>query len=159
MILTSKKTVEELKYKLEVITQLCPKSKVFVSPVLPSRLPGMNKNIIRYNRLVNSMLQQYFPCMWFASVFSFCDNQGLLSYKLTRDGDTIHLGPRGIAKFVSHIKHCVFIREASERKFSNTFSNKRASSSKKTNHVRSTSPVLNPSQESSSSTVVGTDNP
>ena len=144
-----KKTVEELRLKLEVITQLCPKSKVFVSPVLPSRLPHMNKNIIRYNQLVDSMLKQFFPDMWFASVYSFVDNQGLLASRLTRNGDSIHLGPRGIAKFVSHLKYCVFTRETSERKLSRSRNVK----------ARSVSPILNPSQESTSSTVVGPPDP
>ena len=140
-------TVDELKCKLEIITQLCPRSKVFVSPVLPTRLPQMNRNIIRYNQQVNSMIQQYFPDTWFASVYSFCDNQGLLSYKLTRNGDAIHLGPRGIAKFVSHIKYCVFSREANERKFST----RKLYATSMRDHVNH----VNPSQESSSSTVVG----
>ena len=136
-------TVNELKTKLEIIEQLCPKAKVFVSPVLPSRLPRMNQNIMTFNNLVESMLQQYLPNTWFASVSSFLDNQGLLSTKLTRGNDTIHLGPRGIAKFVSHIKYCVFTRETRERKDS----------------VRDLiGPTYNSSQESTS-TVVGTTYP
>ena len=109
-------TVEELRCKLEIIKQLCPKAKVFVSPVLPSRLPRMNQNIMRYNKLVNSMLMQYFPDVWFQSVRTFLDNQGLLSTRLARGSDEIHLGPRGIAKFVSYFKSCIFSREVCDRK-------------------------------------------
>jgi hypothetical protein len=107
----------------------------------------MNQNIIRYNKLVDSMLQQRFPDTWFASVYSFVDNQGLLSSKLTRGSDSIHLGPRGVAKFVSHIKSCVFTREASDRKVSGVKVS-----------ARGMNDPINPSQESTS-TVVGPSDP
>ena len=109
------KAVDELQLKLRGIKQLCPKSKIFVSPVLPSRIPQMNGNIMMYNEIVDSMLRKYFPDIWFKDVYSFLDSQDLLSTKFTRANDKIHLGPRGIAKFVSHIKLCVFSREASNK--------------------------------------------
>ena len=45
-------------------------------------------------------------------VSSFLDSSGLLASSFTRNGDSIHLGPRGISKFVSIIKLEIF------RKFS-----------------------------------------
>ena len=107
--------VDELKCKLTTIKQVCPKAKVFVSPVLPSRLPRMNANIVTFNRIVDSMLLMCFPDVWFEGVSSFLDSDGLLSSKMTRGSDKIHLGPRGIAKFVSHVKRCIFQREVKSR--------------------------------------------
>ena len=102
--------VEKLHEKLTVVKQLCPKASVFVVPVLPSRIKAMNDNIRFYNNLVDKMLEDCFPEIWFSSVRSFLDSQGLLSVKLSRNGDKIHLGSRGIALYVSLMKLCVFKR-------------------------------------------------
>ena len=107
--------VEELRSKLRVVKQLCPKSKVFVMPVLPSRIRAMNTNIMLYNSTVSAMLFRYFPDIWFRDVSCFLDNQSLLSSKLTRNNDCIHLGPRGIAKYVTLVKRCVYEREKIEQ--------------------------------------------
>ncbi len=103
--------VEELKNKLGEIKQLCPKAKLFVVPVLPSRIPRMNENITRYNDLVDNMLSECFPGIWFKGMYGFLDHQNLLSVKLARANDNIHLGSKGIAKLVTLIKICVFKRE------------------------------------------------
>ncbi len=57
------------------------------------------------------MLIQCFPDVWFKGVYSFLDSNDLLSTMFTRTNDKIHLGPRGIAKLVTHIKSCVYTRE------------------------------------------------
>lgn len=100
--------VETLKEKLLVIEQLCPMANIFVVPVLPTRIPAMNDHIQYYNVVVNRMLYQQFPKISFSSVHSFLDRQGLLDIRLTRNNDTIHLGKKGIAMYVSMMKSCVF---------------------------------------------------
>ena len=60
------------------------------------------------------MSTEYFSDVWFQSVCSFSDNQELLSTRLTRGSEEIHLGPRGIAKFVSYMKSCILSREVSK---------------------------------------------
>lgn len=107
--------VDELKFKLRVIKQLNPKAKIYVSPVLPNRIPRMNDNIIKYNCLVDTMLYECFPDVWFKGIYDFLDQNNLLSVRLTRTDDKIHLGPRGIARFVSYIKDCVYSREVRYR--------------------------------------------
>ena len=106
--------VDELKEKLIELKQLCPRAKIFVIPVMPSRIPRMNDNITLYNRLVDQMLLSNFPDIWFQGIYSFIDNKGLLSSRLVRLNDKIHLGPRGIAKLVTYMKVCVFRREKLE---------------------------------------------
>ena len=71
----------------------------------------MNTNIRLYNQLVDEMLHRCFPDVWFQGIYSFVDMHGLLSSRLCRPNDKIHLGNRGIAKLVTYIKTCVFRRE------------------------------------------------
>ena len=104
------KLADILRNKLTGIRTLCPKAKIFVMPVPPTRIPEMNQNIMTYNEIVSSMLNQLFADIWFPSVKLFLDEHYLLSYKLTRNGDAIHLGSRGIARYVSYIKSLVYVR-------------------------------------------------
>ena len=80
--------VQKLELKLTQIRSLCPKAKVTVLPVLPSRLPKMNNNIMHYdimhNDIVGSMLSELFDGILFPSVHQMLDKQGLLEMKLTR---------------------------------------------------------------------------
>ena len=107
--------VDCLRHKVTQIKQLCPTSKITVMPVLPTRLPEMNRNISLYNYTVDVMLHECFPEVWFPSVHNFLDETSLLSVGLTRANDSIHLGNRGIAKFVSTMKQCVYKRECESR--------------------------------------------
>ena len=113
--------VDQLKDKLIEIKQLCPKVKLFVIPVMPSRISKMNHNIGLYNELVDQMLFDNFPDVWFEGIYNFLDNKGLLSIKLTRQNDEIHLNDRGIAKLVTYMKSCVFWREKSESSDQDSF--------------------------------------
>ena len=105
------RVVDTLKNKLHDIKQLCPDANIFVIPVLPTRIARMNQHVMKYNRLVDSMLYNCFPDVWFKGIYGFLDNRNLLSVRLTREGDQIHLGPRGICKLVTLIKTCVYLRE------------------------------------------------
>ncbi len=68
-----------------------------------------------YNDLVDSMLAKYFHDIWFPSMHHFLDHDDLLSEKLTRNRDPIHLGGQGLARLVTSIKLIVFQREKFER--------------------------------------------
>lgn len=109
---TSKEYVHQListlQSKLVDIKQLCPDSTIYVVPVLPTRNGAMNQHITYYNNLVSDMLDSYFPDVWFEGMYHFLDRQGLLDAKLTRSGDDIHLGRKGIGLYVSLMKKCVF---------------------------------------------------
>ena len=60
------------------------------------------------------MLERLFPDIWFPNVGQFLDRNLLLSHDLTRNGDSIHLGRKGIARYVSFIKLLVYKREKRE---------------------------------------------
>ena len=57
-----------------------------------------------------------FKNVHFPGVYSFLDSKGLLSSRLTRDNDDIHLSERGLAQFVRLIKLWIFECEARERR-------------------------------------------
>ena len=114
-----RKVVDEYKSKLCIIQQLCPSSKIFVVPVLPTRNVKMNRNIVRFNSMLSDMLNQSrFGNVYFPGVYSFLDSKGLLSARLTRNNDDIHLGDKGLAQFVRLIKLWIFECEARERRLS-----------------------------------------
>ena len=113
-----RKIVDVYKFKLQEIKQLCPSCKVFVVPVLPTRNTRMNKNIVCFNRMLSEMLNQMcFKDVFFPGVYSFLDSKGLLSSRLTRENDDIHLSEKGLAQFVRIIKLWIFECEARERRF------------------------------------------
>jgi alkylated DNA repair dioxygenase AlkB len=114
-----RKVVDLYRTKLYSIKQLAPSSKIFVVPVLPTRNASMNRNITRFNSLLDDMLSHCFKgTVNFPGVYSFLDSKGLLSTRLTRDSDDIHLGERGIAQFVRLVKLWIFECEARERRLS-----------------------------------------
>ena len=106
--------VNKLRCKLSEIKALCPKSKIIVLPVLPTRVPKMNENVMYYNHLVDSMLTRYYSDIWFPGLYGFLDRKSLLAEDLTRDGDSIHLGAKGTARYVGFMKYWVFQREKSD---------------------------------------------
>ena len=75
----------------------------------------MNKNIGLFNILVDEMLAKQFPDIWFKGLYEFLDRQNLLDINLARNGDSIHLGPKGLAKYVGILKRCIFQREKIEQ--------------------------------------------
>ena len=106
---------DTLLHKLFQIRKLCPKAKITVMPVLPSKIPKMNRNIMQYNRLIEPMLARHFrDAIWYPNVLAFLDKKNLLSEDLTRNGDPIHLGDKGMAKYVRCVKFWVFEREKHE---------------------------------------------
>ena len=108
--------VELYRVKLARIKQLSPKMKIFIVPVLPTRNTRMNQSITRFNDMLGDMLYHCYPDIWFPGVHSFLDKQNLLSLKLCRDKDEIHLGDKGIAQFVRCMKLWIFEREVCERR-------------------------------------------
>ena len=107
--------VDLMRSKVRLIKQISPSTRVFVCPVLPTRIVKMNQGIVRYNTLCEEMLTNCFGCVWFPGVWQFLDNKGLLSLKLTRTNDDIHLNEKGIALLVRKFKLWVFEREVKER--------------------------------------------
>ena len=97
--------------KIKQIRLLNPNSNIFVVPVLPTRDRAMNRNIILYNSRLLSWIKSNShidKSIIMPPVYSFLDSSGLLASRLTRDGDSIHLGSVGMSRFVSMIKSLVY---------------------------------------------------
>ena len=101
-----KKHYDTLINKLNTIRNLCPHSKVIVSPIPPTAIPALNYRAIRFNRLLFSTRT------WFTTLdFNmFCGSDGNLM-KIYRcynnERDRIHLGSLGIQILTSKVKHCL----------------------------------------------------
>ena len=108
--------VDKLADKLNKIKKLCPKSHIVVMPVLPSRLPKMNKNIVMFNSLVADMLETCYSDISHPGLYHMLDANHLLADNLTRNNDAIHLNGRGIACLVSMLKQSVYGRVLHHRK-------------------------------------------
>ena len=94
------------------IRALNPHTKVFIMPVLPTRNPAMNQNIVSFNRKVAMWLKKENDIyISHPSVKEFLDRAELLDRRWTRDGDSIHLGAPGLSKFVTIIKNSIYFRE------------------------------------------------
>ena len=97
----------QLRYKVEQIKRLCNNSNIIIMPVLPTRLPKMNNDIIYYNSLLSNMVEQSRGLLCMPGLYQFLDNNGLLKASLTRDA-AIHLNEKGLAVFVRCMKEWVF---------------------------------------------------
>ena len=85
-------------------------------PVLPTREVEMNRYIEHFNELLlHDRYLRHTLGVWMPALYSFLDNRRLLDLKLTRDGDTIHLGSIGMSRFVRLIKDSIYHRERVER--------------------------------------------
>ena len=105
--------VDSLRHKVEQI-HLLTHAKIFIMPVPPTRDPKMNQFVQNFNTLVEkSDISTRFDA-WMPGLYSFLDKSGLLNVDLTRGGDSIHFGSRGISKYVSLLKEVVYQRERAE---------------------------------------------
>ena len=116
--------VDTMVGKVSQIAQLNPKAHVFVMPVLPTRDREMNRLVMDYNRRLLSWVNRRFHRhVTMPSVASFLDSTGLLSLSLARNSsDKVHLGKRGISKYVSVVKNSIFdmIKQGDQRQVSKT---------------------------------------
>ena len=103
------KIVQTLSERVDVISTIRPDIKIKLMPVLPTRYAGMNHHIMYYNRTVYKrfiMSGANFNISM-PSVEEFLDSNVLLRIELTRRGDAIHLGDRGLSIFANCIKHSI----------------------------------------------------
>ena len=95
--------------KISEIKRLNPNSKVFVFPVLPTRDFDMNKFVMMFNRRMGAWIKHSGDnSVSFPPMYEFLDSKGLLALPLTRNGDSIHLGKRGLGLLVSIIKKLTY---------------------------------------------------
>ena len=99
--------VSTLKHKCEQI-KLISNANIIIMPVLPTRDAIMNQYICYFNAQVYESEFRQNSHITMPPMYSFLDSSNKLSVDLSRDGDSIHLGSRGICKLVSVIKEAIF---------------------------------------------------
>ena len=91
---------QQLTNKLDQICELCPSSKVTVSPILPTKLPYLNEKALIFNRILSDYTSNYNPRVGILNFNSFLDvDKKLLDNRYGRhrnQKDPIHLGSTGI---------------------------------------------------------------
>ena len=102
------KLVESMISKVNEICVLNPNATVYLMPVLPTRTLEMNRYIKSFNFSILNWVRRCKFHIVMPNVSSFLDNNEFLASALTRGGDSIHLGNRGLSKFVSIIKGEIF---------------------------------------------------
>ena len=83
--------------KLGAIRNLCPETKIYVSPKLPCAIPGLNDRAARFNSLLFSVRNIWWSELKFNNFC--CRETGMLARQFRsfkNRGDKIHLGMRGI---------------------------------------------------------------
>lgn len=85
--------------KLDQICEVCPTSKVVVSPILPTRLTHLNEKAKIFNRVLFDYINNCNPRVGSLDFNGFVDESNLLDKKFLRyrdPSDPIHLGSNGI---------------------------------------------------------------
>ena len=102
--------VKTLVDKVKQIRVINPKCVVMLVPVLPTRNRQMNRNIISFNRLVHSWVQECrTSSIIMPGIYQFLDKEELLATSLEReDHDGIHIGSRGVSLLVSILKQRIY---------------------------------------------------
>ena len=109
---------EQLREKIDYIRSLCHKSRIVVSPILPTKLDWLNQRALEFNRY----LFEYLCIVNIRSLDfdSFLDANGVtLSnlYGCYNSNDNIHLGRNGIRKLAKLIKDMVLKRSTDGRNY------------------------------------------
>ena len=89
--------------KIHKIAEISPKTRLTVSPILPTAIPALNRRIVAFNRLLFSE-----PAWWQELPLGdfIADNNLIASQFLSfnKERDKIQLGYRGIKKLTSLVK-------------------------------------------------------
>ena len=115
------KCFEDFKHKVEQISNICPKSKIFISPMLLTKDRDLNKRALFFNKLLFNYENQSHGKFSTLDFNKFCDN-GFLSHhlgSLKHPDDKLHLGTSGIKLLVQLIRYCVYGYERKSFKKSN----------------------------------------
>lgn len=100
----------KLAEKINVIKTLCPKSKLHISPMLPTKDVQLNAKCVYFNKLLFALVNRSVGRVLAHNFGLFCDNSGLLSEQMgryKRPYDKLHLGSTGIYQLAQIIRKCV----------------------------------------------------
>ena len=101
----------KLRNKVNEIKLICPKSRVYVSPILPTKDRALNERCLFFNRLLFDFVRESVGGILTHDFGIFCDSNGLLSNQMglyKKPYDILHLGAGGIYELVKTIRTCVY---------------------------------------------------
>ena len=101
--------------KVYEIRSVNKRANIYVSPLLPTRMHGLNRKILFYNKLIFNDLEKS-PKLRVSTVVGYnylLDNENLLSYTFARHNDYLHLSPKGVVYLAKCIKDCIFSKKQS----------------------------------------------
>ena len=111
----------ELEMKCRAIHKCHPKSKIFISPLLPTKDSSLNSKVKELNYHIMNVTDKYQNIV-FLDNSSFVNNQGTLRTELGRHrmglpdhADSVHLGRKGIMLFAKGIKSSLIKRVTPRR--------------------------------------------
>ena len=110
--LPASQLVSELESKCKSIHSIYPKTKIFLSPLLPTKLPQLNSKVCQVNEGIVALSKKHHNLVLIDnSIFAREDACLKLEYGRYMDrDDNIHLGKLGIRVFASSIKSYIFGR-------------------------------------------------
>ena len=117
----SSKPVHTLAYDLELkcraINDSYPRTRIFLSPVLPTKDPSLNIKVLEFNRYLINNIGPKYSNIFILNNSAFVSTQGTLKPDMGRYNmgvpnisDPIHLGRKGITLFAKQIKSSVMNR-------------------------------------------------
>lgn len=105
-----RKSASELVYQLgekcRSIHKVYPTTRIYLSPLLPTKKSYLNEQIWEFNECVIALCKSHHNLMYLNNQF-FADSNGLLKSEYGRyfdSNDSIHLGKTGLRAFAAHIK-------------------------------------------------------
>ena len=114
-----------LKDKIVKIQALCPKAKITISPVLPTKIPLLNERAMKFNKLMQNYIVNSDTNVQFMNFSGFVNNEGLLDEGLgvfNNERDKFHLGKQGIRALANIIKNSILKRHVDGRSYSSVLS-------------------------------------
>ena len=111
----------ELRNKVDIIRRLCPRSKLVLCPILPTKRMDWTNRARCFNGFVSSYVNQSNGNVLTMNPGEFCDKSGMLADclgKYWKPDDPLHLGSSGIRLLASKIRHCVYASATSGRSYS-----------------------------------------
>ena len=120
--------VDRLVCKINEICELCPTSRITVSPILPTKLNWLNERGLHFNRLLFNYVNNVNNRVGTLNFTIFCNKDNLLDNSMGRyndEVDKVHLGSTGIFTLSQLVSKKVFSRAIDGRLFSSVVPNNR----------------------------------
>lgn len=115
---------EQLKFKIQCIRTLCRTSRVFMTPIMPTKDLNLNNKAVDFNKLLFDYIRLCDSSLKTLNFNSFCSGEKVLIESLGRfqaPHDKLHLGSAGIRKLASIFRETIYKRMVDQRSYSSVF--------------------------------------